>query len=144
MKKVKSVGVVYTDGEKFLAVTSYGSGKVGLPKGIVDKDEKYINTAQREFFEETGLRLPKSNLKYLGEFFYMKHKDLILFKYKVLKENVPVPIEVFMCLSYFKDKKGKLLPEIETYKYINIDNYTELDHNYHKIFKELNEKKLLK
>lgn len=138
MEKLKSVGVVYTDGERFLSAISYGSGKVGLPKGLIDGNESYEETAQREFYEETGVMLPKKHLVFLGEFPYLKNKDLVLFKHVVPQKVMPV--ELMRCLSYFNDGKGGLLPEIESYKYINIDNYTELSPSYHKIFEKIKDK----
>lgn len=144
MKKGESVGVVYTDGEKFLAVVSSGNRKLGLPKGMRDKGENVVKTATREFFEETGQTLFKKNLEQLGKYPYNGYKDVILFKYKV--DNLP-PISTFKCLSFFDPslhykgfKKGSKLPEVESYKYIDIDSYTQLYTSYHNIFKKIKDR----
>lgn len=144
MKKGESVGVVYTDGDKFLAVVSSGNRKIGLPKGMKDKGESTVKTAMREFFEETGQPLFRRKLEQLGKYPYNDVKDIVLFKYKL--DKLP-PISAFKCLSHFDPsyhykgyKKGSSLPEVESYKYIDIDNYNQLYRNYHQIFKKIKDK----
>ena len=62
MEKViaKSYGIIpifkNKDGSYILLVKNTKGGHWGLPKGTPEKDEKPIDTAKRELFEETGLR----------------------------------------------------------------------------------------
>ena len=62
MKKVeaKSYGVIPIfkgkDGFYILLVKNSKGGHWGLPKGTPEKDEKPIDTAKRELFEETGIK----------------------------------------------------------------------------------------
>ena len=59
-KKVKSFGVIpiFKDshGYKILIVKNNQGGHWGLPKGTPEINEKPIQTAQRELFEETGIK----------------------------------------------------------------------------------------
>lgn len=58
--KAKSYGVIpiFKDKDDFyiLLVKNTKGGHWGLPKGTPEKDEKYIDTAKRELFEETGIK----------------------------------------------------------------------------------------
>ena len=62
MQKVeaKSYGVIpifkNKDGFYILLVKNSKGGHWGLPKGTPEKDEKPIDTAKRELFEETGVK----------------------------------------------------------------------------------------
>ena len=62
MRKVeaKSYGVIpifkNKDGFHILLVKNTKGGHWGLPKGTPEKDEKPIDTAKRELFEETGIK----------------------------------------------------------------------------------------
>lgn len=58
--KAKSYGVIpiFKDKDDFyiLLVKNTKGGHWGLPKGTPEKDEKPIDTAKRELFEETGIK----------------------------------------------------------------------------------------
>jgi 8-oxo-dGTP pyrophosphatase MutT (NUDIX family) len=140
-KKKESAAVIFTDGEKFLATISSINRRIGLPKGLKDKGESDKQAAVREFYEETGHQISQANLKKLGKFTYSKEKDIIVFLYKV--DSLP-PLKSFKCLSYFDPSlhykginKSTSVPEIESYRYISIDNYRILRKNYHKMLKRV-------
>lgn len=90
-----------------------------LPKGICDPNETYIDAAAREFQEEVGYTLDKTNLISLGIFPYRKNKDFHLFKYDI---NILPKITNFNCSSYFTTENNQQLPEVDEIKYINIKN----------------------
>lgn len=115
MKKVSS-GIVITDGKVVLGCKFY---KWDLPKGEIEPNEKPIDAAIREAKEETGLSINKKDLIELGFFDYTKNKDLWLFLYvpKVLPD-----ISKMKCTTYFEDKDGNDVLEVNAYKYIDFKN----------------------
>ena len=84
-KKVKfelsAGGIVFCpETNKVLVIEDY-QGRIGLPKGQVEKNESLQEAAQRETEEETGIKNIKPIQK-IGEitFFYRLKKDLIFKK----------------------------------------------------------------
>lgn len=51
----------------------------GVPKGHVEKNENIEKSAIREFEEETGMTLPRTPLKFIGEFDLFKTKKMFLY-----------------------------------------------------------------
>lgn len=90
-----------------------------LPKGHVEVGEEDIDAAIREFGEETGLNEYgqlniKDKLIDKGILPYVKKKDLHLFVYKFdgyIEDLFPI----MKCKSYFTNKNGKHLPEMNGY-----------------------------
>jgi 8-oxo-dGTP pyrophosphatase MutT (NUDIX family) len=59
LKEYSYGAVIYRAGNgrpEFLLVKSKRSGRWGFPKGHIEKGETEIQTAEREIFEETGLK----------------------------------------------------------------------------------------
>lgn len=81
-----------------------------LPKGIKDENETTAEAAIREMEEETGIKLDKEKLVYIGKFPYLKDKDIVLFKYKA--EEIP-DIKKLKCTTYFETADGRKLPEVD-------------------------------
>ena len=115
-----SVGLILTDGSKFLVCHSTNNKFYDLPKGMAEKDEKYIDTCVREVWEETGLVIDSKKLLDLGKYEYMSSKDLYLY---IIKYNELPSIENLFCNSKFK-MYGREFPECDGYKYIA---YNEID-----------------
>lgn len=63
--KEESAMAIVIVGDKILATKElvYGKVRLSVPKGHVEKDETYVETAIRECFEETGIQLKKDNYK---------------------------------------------------------------------------------
>ena len=72
-----------------------------IPKGIHDdNDIDLFQTAVRELYEETGLKLKRTNLTYIGNFYYTSMKDFALFSYKEKNMKV-IDIDKMRCSSYY-------------------------------------------
>ena len=77
-------GVVCRQGEQGLEViliATHGGTRWALPKGLVERGEKPVDTARREIQEETGVEA-----RYLGkidtiEYWYRQDKDLRVHKF---------------------------------------------------------------
>lgn len=127
MSKVISSAVLFTDKNKFLAV--HPTGSIGnhwdLPKGRIDDGENPIDTAVREFKEETGISLDKSKLKHIGKFPLHNEKDIILFLYII--DELP-SLSSLKCTSTttkaFKSKK--VVPEVDEYHYFKLTEFTKM------------------
>ena len=120
MSKVTSCGVILTDGKKILAIKPYGKPHaLDIPKGKKELGERDAQTASRELFEETGIRISPESLRPLGTFYYMANKDLSLFVHKTTK--LP-PISSLSCSSYFTNDYGKKVPEAVGFTYVTFDN----------------------
>lgn len=89
----------------------------GIPKGLYDfEDKDHINTAIREFYEETGLKLDASSLSYLGESKYKTGDKTLIAYWAVAKD--PIDIESLKCSSMVATEEP--FPEVDKYKWINI------------------------
>jgi 8-oxo-dGTP pyrophosphatase MutT (NUDIX family) len=120
MSKITSCGVIITDGKKLLAIKPYGKPhSLDIPKGKKELGETDAQTASRELFEETSIRIPPESLRYLGTFYYMVNKDLSLFVYK--SSSLP-PLSSLACSSYFTNDYGKRVPEAVGFTYTTFDN----------------------
>ena len=115
--KLTSSAVFFTNGNKVLIVKPTNWTEWEIPKGTVDKGESPKAAAVREFKEETNVKLKPGNLEFIGKFNLHKLKDIMLFLYR--ENNLPL-ISSMKCASMFTDKKGKKLPEINTWRYIDI------------------------
>lgn len=114
--KKTTVGLLLTDGERFLVCHSTGNRFYDLPKGLQEEGEEPAETCRREAKEETGIDVPLSELIDLGVLPYTREKDLHLFVWKTNK----LPDTVAMnCTSYFPNRyTGKPTPEVDGYRYI--------------------------
>ncbi len=118
MKKL-SAGVIFTDGNKFLVCHVTGRKFYDIPKGLVKPGEEPISACIREAEEETGIKLESGSLQDLGVHEYTREKDLHLFL--MMMQDLPSLLSM-KCCSYFSDKYGRKLPEIDSYKYISFEN----------------------
>jgi 8-oxo-dGTP pyrophosphatase MutT (NUDIX family) len=84
MSTLVSSGVVLLGGERrVFTCHATGSLRWDLPKGVGEAGETPRETAVREAWEESGLRLPAGALHDLGEFAYLSGKRLHLFALRV-------------------------------------------------------------
>ncbi len=111
-----SVGVIFTDREKFLIVHPTRSSRHDIPKGLRDEnDPDNESVAVREFAEETGFELKRENLVFLGQHSYLRDKNLVLYCYVV--ESLP-DVSDFSCNSFIDELN---IFEVDNYKYISFD-----------------------
>jgi len=119
-KKVSSCVIIYDPTKKTMIAAhptgrpwknKDGSPKTGvftLLKGELDSGEDMYHAAIREIEEESGLKLEKSKLKYLGHYKYIEYKDLEMFYY----EMEDVDLKKLKCSSKFEGQDGKFYPEL--------------------------------
>lgn len=140
--KKKTCGILLYDSKKnFLSVYPFGNSGAqwNIPKGLNEGTESYLETAIREFKEETSLDINKytDDIKFLGIFEYSKTKDFCLYGAK-LKGEFP-NINECRCISFF-EIGGKEFPEISKYAILNFVK----DNNiiFHRFIKVINNSKL--
>lgn len=115
---ITSCGLIFVKNEKILLCHVTGKNFWDLPKGIMDDNEKPIDTVLREVYEETGMDLynEKEKLVDLGLFDYKKEKQLHLFLYE---SNQLPNINTLECKSYFKNENGENLKEVDAFSYVS-------------------------
>lgn len=106
-------GIIY-----YLLIQTKNYGEVGFPKGHVEEGESEIQTATRETWEETSIKLlPDKDFRY--EFSYYlpngKQKTVVYFLAKFQNQN-PKRNENFESFNYF------LLPFAQAYEKLSFEN----------------------
>lgn len=137
MKK-KTCGILLYDSKKnFLSVYPFGNSgsQWNIPKGLNEGTESYLETAIREFKEETSLDIMNytDEIKFMGIFEYSKTKDFCFYTAK-LKGSFP-DINECHCISFF-EIGGKEFPEISDYAILNFDKDKDLI--FHRFIKVMN------
>lgn len=124
-KKI-STAVLMTDGKKMLIIHPTGWGSVWeIPKGTMDPGENPKQTAAREFYEETGVKIRTGNLKHVGKFPLHVGKDVIMFTYmtkKLPSTGMMKSLSVFHPLKHLGDYETTA-PETDDWKYVGISKY---------------------
>lgn len=116
MMKKLSAGLILTDCSRFLVCHVTGRNFYDIPKGLVSAGEEPLQACIREVEEETGLFLGKEQLTDLGVFTYTREKNLHLF---LLKCKELPDTGVLKCSSFFLDKNGLKIPEVNGYKHVS-------------------------
>ena len=137
MKEV-SAAVVYTNKKVFLAVHPTGSesGFWDLPKGLLENGESPDATAIREFQEETGVKIKKENLHYMGA--YMLHATKYVLVYVCIVNTVP-PLSKYVCKST-TTAYGDPVPEVDKFTYFKLSDYNMLRGGFHRAMRDVLEK----
>jgi len=123
--KSLSCGIVITDTKFVLGCLPTNGKFYDIPKGRREEGESFRETAIRETFEETGLKVNGDNLIDLGLFQYNEKKDLYLYKY--VMNRLP-PIDEYHCTSYFTVGTQKVL-EMEEFAYIPVTQLNQFSPN---------------
>ncbi|MCD6195152.1 NUDIX domain-containing protein [bacterium] len=108
-------GIVFCPQTKKILVIEDKKGRVGLPKGWVEKGEKLVETAKRETSEETGIKNLQT-VKKIGEinFFYRRNKNLIFKKV------------VYFLFETSKQKPKPQKEEIENAYWVKKEEFTKI------------------
>lgn len=122
VKKTQSAGVVITDGDLILIGHVTNHAYWDIPKGQMDAGESALEAAVRECEEETGIRIPASELIMLGLYDYKPKKDLQLYLWCV--DQMPDPTTC-VCKSKFKNSTGTWQPELDSFKCISWSEITQ-------------------
>lgn len=92
---VKKCGIILWNQSKETLFLVFGkkSNKWGFPKGHMEEGENEEETAKREFYEETGFRLPhdlSNNPKYIirNNIYFVV---TLLHENEIIQENVNIP-----------------------------------------------------
>lgn len=117
MKKL-SAGLLLTDENKFLVCHVTGRNFYDIPKGLVGENEEPVKACAREVAEETGLMIREEELIDLGRYPYTKEKDLHLFA--LVRKELP-DTKNMKCTSFFLDRAGRKIPEVDGFRYITFD-----------------------
>jgi 8-oxo-dGTP pyrophosphatase MutT (NUDIX family) len=120
-----SCGVVLLNPRRELFMCrATGTHRWDLPKGVGEPNESARDAAVRETWEESGLRLPESQLHDLGEFAYLPGKRLHLFALRVALDAFDVTR--CRCRSTFIHPKTKRpTPEVNGYAWKPVEEITE-------------------
>jgi 8-oxo-dGTP pyrophosphatase MutT (NUDIX family) len=119
---------LYNKDGKLLITKPTGNIVWSIPKGGMEKNETFFETAKRELFEETSIFL--DNLKYTEPILLPPSKYPTRNKYLVpfivhLKTQYTKDI---VCTSMF-DLNGKMIPENESYLWADLDTARFKLHN---------------
>lgn len=121
MKTISCGVIILNELNEILMCHSTGNKFYDLPKGKMEKNETFEQTAVRETLEETGLDLKDKKLIFLGQYKYIpapRKKDLCLFLYKVKKDEIK--IDELDCSTY-TEINGSNKKEVDGYKWIHIN-----------------------
>jgi 8-oxo-dGTP pyrophosphatase MutT (NUDIX family) len=117
--KAVSVGLVLTDGERFLGCHSTGNRFYDLPKGAAELGETPRQTCVRETREETGLEIDAERLLDLGVVPYNRQKDLRLFALTV--PELPDAASLSCSSVFVHPYRRVVLPEVDGYLHIKFE-----------------------
>ena len=126
-----SVGLILTNGEKFLGAHPTHNKYWDIPKGMRGRGESLINTCMREFKEECGIDILryKRFLKLLGTFPYAGRRLTIF----ILRAKRLPSISRLKCTSL--TPKG--FPEIDKWRYFTPKQFGFFEPSLARILKKL-------
>ncbi len=101
------------DAGALLLCHATGTPRWDIPKGLAERGETGLDAALREAQEECGLLLPHDTLLPLGRFAYLPHKELDLYAARLPRLDT----SVLRCTSYFEDRRGHRLPEMDGFRW---------------------------
>jgi 8-oxo-dGTP pyrophosphatase MutT (NUDIX family) len=102
-----------------------GANHWDIPKGMRDDEELPIEAAIRELREETGLVFDEDRFEELGEFEYLKHKRLHLYKIRA-PEHLD-SLGHLICTSHFAHHvTGEPTPEMDGFCWASRDEIRTL------------------
>ena len=109
-----SCGVLLLNPQRELLLChATGAAHWDIPKGLGEPGESPRETAVRETFEETSLRLDPNQLLDLGRTAYRPGKDLHLFA----TWSERIDLGLCACTSQFRDRRGRMMPEADAFEW---------------------------
>lgn len=114
-------GVIITDTRGYLICHPTMSKWWDIPKGKMDPDETYGETAIRELREETGIIADINSMSFLGKFDYRPDKQLALFYYQV---DIMFDITKMSCTSMV-EKNNMTYPEMDKFDVVTKEHMIE-------------------
>lgn len=114
INKKLSCGVIVVANGKVLIQHVTNQSHWDIPKGTQQLGETTAETAVRELFEETGLKVSESQLINLGWYEYNRFKDLYLYLVKI----PDLDLSTLKCTSSFTDEDGITHIEADEYKLV--------------------------
>jgi len=116
--KITCGGLIHYNRKLLICRPRWDSELWNLPKGTMEPDETFIETATREIKEETGIVIDDTcEVIDLGTTSYTKKKIIHLFHIVLSKD----PGEL-ICNSFF-ERDGKQIPEMVDFKWIDFSDY---------------------
>jgi 8-oxo-dGTP pyrophosphatase MutT (NUDIX family) len=120
--KTLSCGILLLDDEGELRLGhATGTAYWDIPKGQREPGESELQAAVREASEEIGLAFAVDTLLDLGRFAYRRGKDLHLFALL----HARVDPRKLKCSTFFRDRSGRLRPEIDAFAWTAFDQVTQ-------------------
>ncbi|GGY88629.1 NUDIX hydrolase [Pseudoduganella plicata] len=117
--------LVFNDSGQLLLCHVTGTAHWDIPKGLLDGSETPLAAAQRELFEEAGVRFDAARYVELGMFDYRRDKRLHLFRVDAGDELGT--LEGLQCTSFFPHRyTGKPTPEADGYRWATRDEVRTL------------------
>ena len=117
-----SCGVLLLNPERELLLChATGAAHWDIPKGLGEPGEAPRDTAVREAFEETGLRLQPDRLLDLGHMAYRPGKDLHLFA----AWSERLDLGGCHCSSQFTDRRGRWVPEVDAFEWTPFERISQ-------------------
>lgn len=116
----KSCGaVLYTvqNGERQYLLVTNSSGHIGFPKGHVEYGENERQTASREIFEETGLRVsfhPEFRESIMYTIYTAVQKEQVLFLAEFARQDIKIPLDEIS--SYFLVNYGQAMKTLNYFQ----------------------------
>lgn len=102
-----------------------GTASWDIPKGLQDPGESPLQAAQRELFEEAGLRFDDALFQDLGEFDYRPDKRLHLFRVDAGADMCS--LDQLRCTSFFPHHiTGEPTPEADGFRWASRDDVRTL------------------
>lgn len=120
-------GIFLFDGEDNILICRVTNSKNlwSIPKGLVDENETFIDTALRELKEETSIILNNPQLKFIGDFKYLKSNKMLKAFYLKIDEKID---ENSLHCSSMVNLKGRIFPEVDQFKWVNLEEAKKLIH----------------
>jgi 8-oxo-dGTP pyrophosphatase MutT (NUDIX family) len=102
----------------------------GIPKGMKEKGEGFLEAAERELYEETSLKIEnKDAIEEVGFREYGPHKILYLFKYEAPEQyedlHCKSMVEYDSKLDFNNRGYFEPFPEIDRFEWVDIVNVSE-------------------
>lgn len=111
---------LFDKNNKLLIGKSTGGNNWSIPKGLIDVGEEFSECAVREFVEETGIVLNKSDITFIDKETY-KNKKKVLYAYVLKSDKTKEEFGTPICNSMVFIEGRKPFPEINKFEWVTIE-----------------------